>query len=116
MINLSNEVAAWRTDTDGWSVAPKGLPYILREARLKVGQGVMIGDDVRLSDRVQLGDNVVIHDYASVGRNCVIEEAATIGKRLGVGEGVTIHKFVVISHGRPSFNNPAVTLTTGRAV
>lgn len=47
----------------------------------KIGQNVVIYQDVKLGENVIIGNNVVIYDGVQIGSNCIIQDNVVIGKQ-----------------------------------
>jgi NDP-sugar pyrophosphorylase family protein len=76
MTNISEIVAAWPVDTDGWSISP-GVDWCEAGARIKCGNGSRIGHDSTIGDYSRIGDYSTIGDYSRIGNN--VSEAYDIG-------------------------------------
>jgi len=66
MINASYEVENWEMDSEGFRVSP-GVGWCLKGNRVKIGEGV------RLGNWVTLGDGVIIPENTTFARDLGIQ-------------------------------------------
>jgi NDP-sugar pyrophosphorylase family protein len=66
--------------------------------RVKLGDGVKLGDWVTLGNGVTLGDGVKLGDWVKLGDGVTLGKGVTLGDWVKLGDGVTLGKGVTLGN------------------
>lgn len=96
MINISEVVETWEVNEYGWRIAPKGIPWIVKGYRIRVGTGCFSGNNCTIGDLCVIGDlfvmgnNCRIADMCAIGNGCYINDWCILGTLCKLGNRVIL--------------------------
>ena len=106
MINISEIVATWPKDENGWSISP-GVEWCAAGNHIRCGFGVVLGNGARVGDYASVGNFASVGNDARVGdyaRSILADLGAEQGRGYGRAAYIAANGAVRISAGCRDFS------------